>query len=187
MLIPMQNPLSLTNYWLEKIVIALELCPFIKIPWERGLIRVSVCPFSDEEAQGDYFLEELTLLQKSPSSKLSTTLIVYPEGDADFLAFNDFVGYLEDVVSELGLSDTFQLVVFHPGFMFFETSSDDAQNLVNRSPYPSVHILRSEDLDRARLLGKEAEDVSFRNEKKLKAMSEEDRRSLFYFLKDQSL
>ena len=180
----MKNSLSLVNYWLEKIVIGLNLCPFAKTPWEKGLIRVSECESSEEDDQVDFFLEELELLYETSRLELSTTLIVYPGGSDDFLEFNDFVGQLEMLLEEAELKNIFQLVAFHPRFMFLDTSFDDAQNLVNRSPFPIIHILRSEDLERARLQGIQGEDISFFNESKLKAMDEGEREKLFYYLKD---
>jgi hypothetical protein len=111
---------------------------------------------------------------------------VYPNADADFLVFNDFVGDLESMLSESQLDKTFQLVAFHPRFMFLDSSFNDVENLVNRSPYPVLHILRTADLERARLMETSGSEISFRNEAKLKALSQEAREALFYYLKDES-
>lgn len=180
----MENTLTITNYWLENIVIGLDLCPFAKIPWEKGLVRTSLCEESSEESQLAFFLSELEYLHENSSEIVSTTLIVYPHADEDFLIFNDFVGVLENLLEESQLNEIFQLVAFHPRFIFLESSFGDIENLVNRSPYPILHILRSADLERARLMGFSGGEISYRNEAKLKALSIEDRKSLFYYLKD---
>jgi hypothetical protein len=180
----MKNPLTITNYWLENIVIGLDLCPFARIPWEKGLIRTVLCEGSKEETHLEFFLSELEFLHENPASVVSTTIIVYPDADADFLVFNDFVGDLESMLSESQLNETFQLVAFHPRFMFLDSSFNDVENLVNRSPYPVLHILRSADLDRARLMESSGSDISFRNEAKLKALSQDARDALFYYLKE---
>ncbi len=174
----------MTNYWFENIVIGLDLCPFARIPWEKGLIRTVVCEGAQEETHLQFFLSELEFLHENPPSVVSTTIIVYPEADADFLVFNDFVGDLESMLSESQLNQDFQLVAFHPRFVFLESSFNDVENLVNRSPYPVLHILRSADLDRARLMESSGSDISFRNEAKLKALSKGARDALFYYLKE---
>ena len=178
----MENILSLTKYWLEHIVIGLDLCPFARIPFQKGQIRVVGCEESTEEGQSAFFFEELDLLNKSAPEALSTTIIVYPNASLDFFQFNDFVGDLEYMLEEASLSDVFQLVTFHPGFIFEGTDHDSLGNFVNRSPYPVLHILRSEEIRRALKNPKEGEAISFNNDKKLKELSKESVEHLFYYL-----
>ncbi|MBY0413322.1 MAG: DUF1415 domain-containing protein, partial [Bdellovibrionales bacterium] len=106
-----------------------------------------------------------------------------PHGNSDFLEFNDFVGDLEGLIEEANLSDVFQLVAFHPKFVFEKTDFSERGNLVNRSPYPTLHILRSEEIARALKNPKDGEIISFNNDQKLNEMSEEEIDKLFYFLK----
>jgi uncharacterized protein len=181
----MQNPLELTNYWLREIVIGLDLCPFAKVPFEKGQVRVVICEDSEEDEQVGYFLSELELLNESDSSELSTTLIVYPEASPNFSHFNDLVEDLQALLEEADLGDVFQLVAFHPGFMFEGTKARDVENLVNRSPYPTIHILRSEEFVSLLKMGeKSGESLSLMNEKKLKLISESERQRLFFYLKE---
>lgn len=178
----MENTLSLAKYWLENIVIGLDLCPFARIPFQKGLIRLIECTEASEEAQLGFFLEELELLNQSAPSELSTTLIVYPNASDDFATFNDFVGDLEMMLEDVELADVYQLVAFHPKFVFEETEFDHLGNLVNRSPFPILHILRSEDIARALKNPKDGEVVSYNNDKKLHELSPEARNQLFYYL-----
>jgi hypothetical protein len=183
----MDSALSLTKYWLENIVIGLDLCPFARIPFEKGLIRLSVCEDTDEVQQLSYFLNELVLLNENPSDIISTSVLVYPYGHTDFLAFNDFVGDLESMLDEAGLENVFQLVAFHPKFVFENTEAFELGNLVNRSPFPIIHILRSEEVQRALKNPKEGEAISFNNEKKLNGLSKDTIADIFYYLKDYKL
>lgn len=178
----MENTLSLTKYWLEQIVLGLDLCPFARIPYERGLIRTVVCVDHEEENQLGFFLSELEYLNQNEPSVVSTTLLVYPKASADFREFNDFVGDLEFMLEEAGLADVFQLVAFHPRFVFEETPFDHRGNLVNRSPFPILHILRSEEIARALKNPKDGEIISFNNDKKLHELSPEAVAQLFYYL-----
>lgn len=179
----MENTLSLTKYWLENIVLGLDLCPFARIPYEKGQIRVVECEDLDEDDQMGFFLEELDLLNQTDPADISTTIIAYPLGSSDFNIFNDFVGDLEAMLEEAELGDVFQLVAFHPGFVFVDTDFDHLGNYVNRSPFPILHILRSEEIFRALKNPKDGEIISFNNDKKLHEISRETLDQLFYYLR----
>lgn len=179
----MENTLSLTKYWLENIVIGLDLCPFARVPFELGQIRVVECDDPEEDDQMLFFMEELERLHQTPASELATTVIVYPNGSEDFFSFNDFVGELEYMLEEADLADVFQLVTFHPKFVFVDTDFDYLGNFVNRSPYPVLHILRSDDIARALKNPKDGEIISFNNDKKLHELSSGAIEQLFYYLK----
>lgn len=178
----MENTLSLTKYWLENIVLGLDLCPFARIPYQKGQIRVVECEDLDEDEQMSFFLEELDLLNQTDPQDISTTIIAYPFGSADFRIFNDFVGDLEAMLEEAELGDIFQLVTFHPEFVFVDTDFDHLGNYVNRSPVPILHILRSEEIARALKNPKDGEIISFNNDKKLHEISSETLDQLFYYL-----
>ncbi|MBC7714549.1 MAG: DUF1415 domain-containing protein [Rhizobacter sp.] len=179
----MDSTLSLTKYWLEYIVIGLDLCPFARIPFEKGLIRVVECEERDEDEQMVFFLEELELLNQTEADVVSTTVIVYPHASSDFSHFNDFVGELEFMLEEAALENSFQLVAFHPKFVFENTEFSETGNLVNRSPFPILHILRFEEIARAMKNPKDGEVISFNNDKKLNQLSPEAIDQLFYYLK----
>lgn len=179
----MENTLNLTNYWLETIVVGLDLCPFARIPFEKGQIRVVECEDAGEEGQMGFFLEELEFLNQVEAADVSTTLIVYPQASSSFSEFNDFVGDLEFMLEEAGLDEIFQLVAFHPKFVFEHLDPDHLGNYVNRSPFPVLHILRSDEIARVVKNPKEGEMISFNNDKKLHSLSRESLDQLFYYLK----
>lgn len=181
MIIYMEKPLTLTKYWLQTIVIGLDLCPFARIPYQKGQIRVVECEDDTEEEQVGFFMDELEFL--SENSDTSTTIIVYPHASADFSEFNDFVGDLEYMLEEAELDSVFQLVAFHPKFVFEDTDFDHLGNYVNRSPFPVLHILRSEDIARALKNPKDGEIISFNNDRMLHELDREELDRLFYYLK----
>jgi hypothetical protein len=49
----------------------------------------------------------------------------------------------------LGLEGEIQIASFHPHYQFAGTESDDIGNATNRSPYPTLHLLREESIARA--------------------------------------
>jgi uncharacterized protein len=53
------------------------------------------------------------------------------------------------VVRKRRLEGVIQLASFHPRFQFAGSGADDIANFTNRSPYPTIHLLREESIDRA--------------------------------------
>jgi uncharacterized protein len=50
---------------------------------------------------------------------------------------------------ELGLEGEIQVASFHPQYQFAGTRPDDIENYTNRSPYPTLHLLREASVERA--------------------------------------
>ena len=50
---------------------------------------------------------------------------------------------------DLELEGVLQIASFHPEFQFAGTTADDITNFTNRAPYPTLHLLREDSIDRA--------------------------------------
>ncbi|MEI2747252.1 MAG: DUF1415 family protein [Ferruginibacter sp.] len=48
-----------------------------------------------------------------------------------------------------GYEGIFQLASFHPDYRFAGSKADDAANYTNRSPYPILHLLKEESIEKA--------------------------------------
>ena len=48
---------------------------------------------------------------------------------------------------------------FHPRYQFAGSAADDVTNATNRSPYPTLHLLREESVERAVAAFPEAEAI----------------------------
>ncbi|MBP6395060.1 MAG: DUF1415 domain-containing protein, partial [Giesbergeria sp.] len=81
----------------------------------------------------------------------------------DFLDFNDFLAIAEDLLVSLELDGILQIASFHPQFQFAGTAPDDVTNCTNRTPYPTLHLLREDSIDRAVAVFPEAETIFERN------------------------
>ncbi len=53
------------------------------------------------------------------------------------------------LVEELELGGILQVASFHPRFQFEGTEVDDVTNCTNRAPYPTLHLLREDSIDKA--------------------------------------
>ena len=97
------------------------------------------------------------------SSARDTTLLIAPGCLQHFLDFNDFLGQADGVLAELDLGGVIQIASFHPQFQFAGTAPDDITNFTNRAPYPILHLLREDSIDRAVEAFAQAEDIFEKN------------------------
>ena len=152
-----------TVRWLEKAVIGLNLCPFAKSVHVKGQIHYVVSQATDAEGVAIDLHRELEALAESSPEKRDTTLLILPQAFAEFLDFNDFTELADDLVEELDLGGILQVASFHPLFQFEGTDVDDVTNCTNRAPYPILHLLREDSIDKAVEAFPEAEMIYERN------------------------
>jgi hypothetical protein len=138
-----------TRAWVERAVIGLNLCPFAKAPQAKGQVRYALSDAVDEEALLADLQAELERLAQTTPAELETTLLVHPNCLRDFEAFNDFLDPAEALLEAMDLVGEIQIASFHPGFRFEGSAADDLGNATNRSPYPTLHLLREASIERA--------------------------------------
>ncbi|HLY73751.1 MAG TPA: DUF1415 domain-containing protein [Planctomycetota bacterium] len=158
-----EDAVAATRGWLERDVIGLNLCPFAAAVHEAGQIRYVVSDAQTPVALRDHLIEELLFLNAADPREVDTTLLIHPRVLSDFLEFNDFLDIAEDTVRQLGLNGEIQVASFHPQYQFSETSPDDVTNRTNRSPYPTLHLLREASVDRAVADHPDISEISRRN------------------------
>ena len=141
--------LNETRAWVDRAVIGLNLCPFAKAPQVKGLVRYVVSTADDPAALLADLVTELERLAEAPTERLETTLLIHPRVLADFADYNDFLAIAEDTVAELDLEGVLQVASFHPQYQFDGTEVDDITNATNRSPYPTLHLIREDSIDKA--------------------------------------
>ena len=152
-----------TRRWLERAVIGLNLCPFAKAPHIKGQIHSAVCVGGGRRELLALLRAELLALAALDAAERETTLLIVPDQFADFLDFNDFLELADELVEAMDLAGILQVASFHPRFQFEGTLADDVSNCTNRAPYPTLHLLREESLDRAVEVFPEAEEIFERN------------------------
>lgn len=138
-----------TRLWLRRAVIGLNLCPFAKSVDVKDQVHYAVTRnvgFKDLLAD---LKQELNTLAALESTERDTTLFIAPDGLTDFLEFNDFLAQANRLLSKLGYEGVFQIASLHPQYQFADASPDAITNCTNRSPYPTLHLLREDSIDRA--------------------------------------
>ena len=158
----------------------LNLCPFAKKVWREGRVRLSVYGGpSQEEALGQLG-QEITRLSRNTQQGThqgelhsdasgrvctkedgslafanegmeETTLFILPQLCADFWDFLALVQAAQRVLKAKRCVGLIQIAHFHPGYQFAHTKANDPENYINRSPYPTLHLLREEDIEWAAL------------------------------------
>ncbi|MGA0023851.1 MAG: DUF1415 domain-containing protein [Burkholderiales bacterium] len=141
--------IAATRNWLEKSVIGLNLCPFAGAVYAADRILYVVSDATTPEALLQVLADELQVLAAADEQQTETTLLIHPQVMADFLDFNDFLEVADALVADLGLEGVLQVASFHPQYQFADTETDDITNCTNRSPYPTLHLLRESSVERA--------------------------------------
>jgi hypothetical protein len=152
-----------TRVWLERAVIGLNLCPFAKGVHVKGQIHYSVSQATNSQALLKDLMRELKDLVELDPAVRDTTLLMAPLCMQDFLDFNDFLGDADQVLAEMDLDGIIQIASFHPQFQFAGTDANDISNYTNRAPYPTLHLLREDSIERAVEVFPEAEAIFGKN------------------------
>ncbi|MBE9538615.1 MAG: DUF1415 domain-containing protein [Proteobacteria bacterium] len=139
--------------WLETFVVGLNLCPFAR-PFvaldspSANQLRIEICRDVEWEGLQRAFLQELDTLQSSPEQEIATTLLVFPDALQSFEEYLDFLAEAEELLALAGLEGLIQLASFHPDYVFEGELPDAASHYSNRAPYPAIHLLREDMMER---------------------------------------
>ncbi|HIO92655.1 MAG TPA: DUF1415 domain-containing protein [Leucothrix mucor] len=157
----MEKIIRHTKKWLEEVVIKHNFCPFAKKELLRDSIHYQAVESSDMEVGLQALAEEFFLLDQQ--EKIETTLVIFPNGFNDFNDYLDLVEIANALLEDQGYLGIYQLASFHPDYCFADSDNDDPANYTNRSPYPTLHIIREKSLARAIKNHPDAEAIPDRN------------------------
>jgi len=141
------NPVEESKSWLEQVVIGHNFCPFAKQEFDQDKIRFVLSETGDIERALQTLISECERLDDI--DEIETTLIIYSDMFSGFEDFLDFVDLANQLITMQGYEGIYQLATFHPDYCFAGESEDDAANYTNRSPYPMLHLIREQSLEKA--------------------------------------
>lgn len=144
-----ESAIAATNWWLENVVIGLNLCPFAKAVHLKNQIRFRVSSARNNTELMNDFQCELQFLMDADPEDVESTLLIHPGVLNDFANYNMFLVECDQTISKLDFEGAIQVASFHPQYQFEGTQMDDVTNYTNRSPYPTLHLLREESVTRA--------------------------------------
>ncbi|MDQ6992865.1 MAG: DUF1415 domain-containing protein [Mariprofundus sp.] len=168
-----EEVIAATRQWLEKAVIGLNLCPFAKSVHVKKLIRYVVSTALTPDDLRRDLLKELELLAKTPRDKIDTILLIHPQVLTDFLDYNDFLAVVNITLEEADLVGILQVASMHPNYQFAGTKTDEITNFTNRSPYPTLHLIREDSIDEAVAVFPEAEMIFEKNMETMRKLGHE--------------
>ena len=146
---PPEAVIAATQRWVERAVIGLNLCPFAKGVQSKGQVHYVVSQADDAPSLLIDLKQQWQDLHHSDPAQRDTTLLIAPLAFPDFLDFNDFLDRADRLLRKMRLDSDYQIASFHPQFQFADAEVDDISHYTNRAPYPILHLLREESIDRA--------------------------------------
>lgn len=174
-----ERVIAATREWLERAVIGLGLCPFAEGAHVRERIRYRVSAQQSTTGLLEDLAEELHYLQEADPALCETSLLIHPQVLNDFADYNQFLDEAEAAVAALGFEGDLQVASFHPAYQFAGTDPDDVRNCTNRSPFPTLHLLREASVTRAVETFPTVHEISDKNMATLSALGPAGWRALW--------
>ena len=128
-------------------IIDLNFCPFAKREFIKESIHYDVTNDNGLEANLHELARALEHLDNH--AEVETTLLIFAQAFSNFDDFVELIDYADQLIDELGYRSTYQLAHFHPDYCFEGADANDAANYTNRAPFPTLHLLREESLQKA--------------------------------------
>lgn len=172
-----EKVVEVTKGWVNDFVVRMNLCPFARRELEANSVRFFVSKAETEEQLLVDLQAELDLLVADES--VETTLLIHPAVLQSFYDYNQFLDYADSLLVKLDLEGVIQIASFHPDYQFADTGPDDVENYTNRSPYPMLHLIREESLERAVAHYPDPEQIPERNIVMMKQLGREKVQRLF--------
>lgn len=150
-----------SQLWVKNVIVKYNICPFAKKEVDRGSIRYSEEKSTDIEGVLDSLTEECKYLDDNDATE--TTLLILSEACTDFEAFLDLVYLSNHLLKISGYEGVYQLAHFHPDYCFSGDDEDAASNYSNRSPFPTLHIIRELSMEKAIAVHPDVDAIPDRN------------------------
>lgn len=141
------DAISSTELWVKNVIVKYNICPFAKRELDRGSIRYCEEVGTEIEAVLERLSREFVFLDENPSTE--TTLLIISEACSDFETFLDLLYLSNQLLQMMHYQGVYQLAHFHPDYCFAGDSEDVASNYSNRSPCPTLHLIRESSMERA--------------------------------------
>jgi len=150
-----------TKKWITDVVIGCNFCPFAAREVKKNSIHYEVTTATTiEESLQALFLEFERL---DANENIETSFLIFPDSFQDFHDYLDLVSSGEKLLDKKGYEGIYQIASFHPLYCFAGSDEDDAANYTNRSPYPMLHLLREESMEKALENFSEPENIPEKN------------------------
>jgi hypothetical protein len=142
-----ENILTVTRNWINNVVIGCNFCPFAAREIRRNSVHFELASATDPDQVLGQYHQLLQQMDENPA--IETAFLILPEGFSDFMYYLDLVEMAEDLIEDEDYEGIYQVASFHPDYLFAGSDTLDPANYTNRSPYPMLHLLREESIEKA--------------------------------------
>jgi hypothetical protein len=146
-MIPTEEAIAQTQHWIKSVVIDCNFCPFAARVYNNQTIHYSVSDVADLKDALSLTSQLFGLLDEDP--KTETAFLIFTEGFKHFDDYLSLVKKADRLLVKEGYEGIYQVASFHPEYCFQGAGEDDPANYTNRSPYPMLHFLREESVEKA--------------------------------------
>jgi len=141
-----QDVVEKTRLWLDQMVVGLNLCPFSSSVISRNQVYYAVCDATNDAELKQFYLSELQRLLGANENDVATSLLMFTKALEEFDDYLDLLDWFQQLLEQAELTDHVQLASFHPQYQFEGVAADDLSHFTNRSPYPTIHLLRQDQM-----------------------------------------
>ena len=99
--------------------------------------------------------------------------------------FLDLVDIANSLIDQSGYRGVYQLATFHPDYQFEGAEQNCPGNYTNRSPYPTLHLIRESSLERVLKVHPSPENIPITNQKKAEELGLDFLQNLLVTLRNQ--
>ncbi|MEM9823817.1 MAG: DUF1415 domain-containing protein [Bacteroidota bacterium] len=142
-----QKAIRITQNWIERWIIAHQVCPFASKVYRLEQIHYRVLREVSFEQKLLAVQQMLQILDEQ--KQWDTALLIFPQSfQNNFLDYLDFLALAEMLLKDLNYEGVYQIASFHPQYQFAGSTEEDPANYTNRSPFPMLHFLREASVER---------------------------------------
>lgn len=167
-----------TRNWIKNFIIPLNLCPFASNVFKSDQIEYKVVHGNNSEKHLYELFECFQRLDNDDN--IETSLLIFCNAYFHFDTYLLILDAANQLIEDLGYEGIYQIASFHPDYCFEGVDPDDASNYTNRSPFPTLHILRESSVEKAIASYRDVELVPEANIKRLRKLGEEKIRQILF-------
>ncbi|HEX9512212.1 MAG TPA: DUF1415 domain-containing protein [Puia sp.] len=156
-----ENIISQTKKWIIEVVMGCNFCPFAARVIKMDTVHYQVETAKDLKICGQSFLQECRRLDENPA--IDTSFLIFPETFSRFKSYLELGHFVDQLLKNHRYEGIYQVASFHPLYHFAGSALNDPANYTNRSPYPMLHLLREDQVERALANYPDPEKIPERN------------------------
>jgi uncharacterized protein len=162
-----QDVVKKTRRWLEQMVVGLNLCPFSHNVIAKDQVHYAICDATIDAQLKQFYVDELQRLLGAKENDIATSLLMFTQGLEKFGDYLDLLDWFQQLLEKAELTEHVQLASFHPQYQFEGVAADDLSHFTNRAPYPTIHLLRQDQMTKALAHVSDPENIYLDNIKTL--------------------